>query len=157
MKVIDMTTITARMDLQNKEFETVDELAKQWKRLQLTPIVDDDYPEVRSGYEGALQRFLRAVNDNRLSKEGTAVKDELQAIVRDVLIELRTATTNWPAFNSAHEAHAVLEEEVEELWAHVKTNQKRRDLAAMRREAIQVAAMAMRFAFDVCDETRGRK
>lgn len=33
----------------------------------------------------------------------------------------------WPAFNSAHEGFAVLLEEVEELKAHVWTNQKRRD------------------------------
>lgn len=71
--------------------------------------------------------------------------------------ELRKAVTNWPAFNSAHEGYAVLAEELDELWDHVKTNQKRRDIAAMKKEALQVAAMAMRFALEVCDEVNGRK
>jgi NTP pyrophosphatase (non-canonical NTP hydrolase) len=71
--------------------------------------------------------------------------------------ELEQARANWPKFNSAHEGFAVLREEVDELWEHVKTNQKRRDLAAMKKEAIQVAAMALRFAEECCDETVGRK
>lgn len=59
--------------------------------------------------------------------------------------------------NSAHEAYGVLLEEVDELWDHVKTKQKNRDLAAMQKEAIQVAAMAIRFALEVCDDVNGRK
>ncbi len=78
-------------------------------------------------------------------------------LVQEVDAELTKAVTNWPPFNSAHEGYAVLREEVDELWTHVKTNQKRRDLAAMRKEAVQVAAMAMRFALEVCDEENGRK
>jgi len=74
-----------------------------------------------------------------------------------VSAEVLRAASLWPAFNSAHEGFAVLLEEVEELKAHVFTNQKRRDLEAMRAEAIQVAAMAQRFVLDVCDGQRGRK
>lgn len=76
--------------------------------------------------------------------------------VAEVVAELEFARANWPAFNSAHEGYAVLLEEVDELWQHVKTNQKRRDLEAMRKEAIQIAAMALRFVADVCDDGRGR-
>ena len=61
----------------------------------------------------------------------------------------------WPGFNSAHEGYAILAEEVDELWAHVKTNQKKRDLDAMRAEAIQVAAMAIKFV-QMIDNKRGR-
>jgi hypothetical protein len=61
------------------------------------------------------------------------------------------------AFNSAHEAFAVLLEEVDELKEHVWAKQKNRDLAAMKKEAVQVAAMALRFATEVCTEERGRK
>ena len=82
-------------------------------------------------------------------------------IPRDALscasFELDQAMKNWPAFNSAHEGYAVLAEELDELWQHVKTNQKRRDLRAMRKEAIQVAATALRFAIDVCNDKTGRK
>lgn len=82
---------------------------------------------------------------------------DLALALADVKMEVATATMNWPAFNSAHEGYAVLLEEVDELWDHVKTNQKKRDLKAMRNEAIQVAAMAVRFAVEVCDEETGRK
>ena len=75
----------------------------------------------------------------------------------EIEIELNEAMTNWPSFNSAHEGFSVLKEEVDELWEHVKVNQRKRDIKAMRKEAIQVAAMAMRFALDVCNETTGRK
>ena len=61
----------------------------------------------------------------------------------------------FPPFNSAHEGYAILAEEVDELWAHVKTNQKKRDLDAMRAEAIQVAAMAVKFV-QMIDAGRGR-
>jgi NTP pyrophosphatase (non-canonical NTP hydrolase) len=81
----------------------------------------------------------------------------LLGIAIEAATEAEGAAHNWPPMNSAHEAYAVLAEEVDELWDHVKTNQKRRDIEAMRKEAIQVAAMAIRFAHDICDEGRGRK
>ena len=71
--------------------------------------------------------------------------------------EAINAAKNWPRYASAHEAYAVLKEEVDEFWDHVKTNQKRRDLVAMRKELIQIAAVALRAATEVCDEVNGRK
>lgn len=85
------------------------------------------------------------------------VRSRLPQVFEELEGELTHATQNWPAFNSAHEGFAILLEEVDELKAHVWTNQKKRDLKAMRKEAIQVAAMAVRFALDVTDETSGRK
>ncbi len=82
---------------------------------------------------------------------------DLHNAIVDAEREVRSAQAAWPRFNSAHEGFGVLAEEVDELWTHVKTNQKRRDLAAMRKEAIQVAAMALRFASEVCTEEWGRK
>ena len=75
----------------------------------------------------------------------------------DAVAEARRAAEKWPPFNSAHEAFATILEEMDELKAHVWTNQRRRDLPAMRAEAIQVAAMALRFAAGVCTEERGRR
>lgn len=77
--------------------------------------------------------------------------------VADALAEANSAAEKWPAYNSAHEGFGVIAEEFQELTAHVFTNQSRRDLAAMRAEAIQLAATALRFAADVCDEVRGRR
>lgn len=81
----------------------------------------------------------------------------LSDVIYAVQSEVLKAMQKWPPHNSAHEAYAVLLEEVDELWAHVKTNQSKRDLEAMRTEAIQVAAMAVRFAAEVCDEKGGRR
>ncbi len=78
-------------------------------------------------------------------------------LLQSIMTELNMAQENWPKFNSAHEGFAVLKEEVDELWEQVKVNQKRRDLPKMKAEAIQVAAMAIRFALEVTDEINGRK
>lgn len=82
---------------------------------------------------------------------------ERNRIVGLVVNELISAQEKWPGFNSAHEGWGVLAEEVDELWDEVKVNQKKRDLDKMRKEAIQVAAMAIRFAVEVCNEEVGRK
>jgi hypothetical protein len=84
--------------------------------------------------------------------EPASLNDVLAAVADEVV----KAEANWPPMNSAHEAYGVLTEEYRELESHVFTNQKRRDLAAMRAEAVQVAAMAVRFIRDVCDGGRGR-
>lgn len=82
---------------------------------------------------------------------------EITKLMAEINRELLSALENWPTFNSAHEGFAVLMEEMDEMKAHVWTNQKKRDLIAMRKEAIQVAAMAARFALEVSSEERGRK
>ena len=65
-----------------------------------------------------------------------------------VFDEYHRATKMYGPFNSAHEGWAVLLEEVEELWDEVKKSPKNRDIVKMREEAIQVAAMALRFLHD---------
>lgn len=82
--------------------------------------------------------------------------DLLVAASADAYDEARMAAKAWPPMHSAHEAFAILLEEVDELKAHVWTNQKARQLFAMRREALQVAAVALRFAAEVCNEEVGR-
>lgn len=49
--------------------------------------------------------------------------------------------------NSGHEGYAVLLEEVEELWDDIKSDAPTEN---MRKEAIQVGAMALAFIIEVC-------
>lgn len=72
------------------------------------------------------------------------------SVQSEVSHELLRALQQHAKFNSAHEGFAVILEEMDELKTEVWTKQSKRDLKKMRREAIQVAAMAMRFALEVC-------
>jgi hypothetical protein len=59
--------------------------------------------------------------------------------------ELRRAMSKFGPFASAHEGYAVLLEELDELWWEVKHGTP----ARAREEAVQVAAMALRYRVDV--------
>lgn len=83
-------------------------------------------------------------------------KQTVEAALADVFQEIDIATLNNPPFNSAHEGFAVINEEFDELKEHVWMKQRNRDIPAMRKEAVQLAAMAVRFMLDVCSEERGR-
>jgi hypothetical protein len=67
--------------------------------------------------------------------------DAAWALVR---AELARAAAKHPQFNSRHEGYAVLLEEVDELWDDVKADRQ----APAMDEAVQVAAMAIRFLTD---------
>lgn len=89
------------------------------------------------------------------------VRPGIESLIREPDVEMRKMLAGqqiyeelgramrWPPMNSAHEGFAVLNEEVDELWEHVKTRQGERDLPEMVYEAVQVAAMALRFIIDV--------
>lgn len=72
-----------------------------------------------------------------------------QSMAVEIDSELWMARHTYGPMRSAHEGFAILLEEVDELWDEVK--KKESDRAKMRAEALQVAAMAIRFAQDVCD------
>lgn len=78
------------------------------------------------------------------------MNSDLKDIAGAVVAEVERATRMYGSFNSAHEGYAVLKEEVDELWDEIKN--KRPDNSLMEKEAIQVAAMAIRFVYDVCLE-----
>lgn len=59
-----MTKKADAIDLQRAEFDAVGKLATEYKRIQFTPIVDDDYPAVRHDYEGAMRDTVRALISN---------------------------------------------------------------------------------------------
>lgn len=75
----------------------------------------------------------------------------------EIMRMIAKAVDRWGVMNSAHEGYGVLLEEVDELKAHVWMKQPGRDLEAMRQEALDVAAVAIRFAVECCTEEVGRK
>jgi len=67
------------------------------------------------------------------------------SIFDEIRAELEKANQHHRAeFASLHEAYAVLLEEVEEVWEITKMKEANRDLAHLRHELIQVAAMAVK-------------
>lgn len=64
--------------------------------------------------------------------------------------ELLRATEKFGRFASAHEGYAVILEEMDELWAEIKAKDGYSS-GRLRKEAIQVAAMALRFLIDLVD------
>ncbi len=76
--------------------------------------------------------------------------ERLDKCLEAVRAEVVRATGKFGPFHSAHEGYAVIKEELDELWDAIKDkNASFDDLTA---EAIQVAAMGVRFLLDVCLE-----
>lgn len=75
-------------------------------------------------------------------KQSTAIK-----LVTD---ELNRATAAHGPLNSTHEGYAVLKEELDELWDEIKANQGTTHRGVS--EAVQTAAMAIRYLIDLTDE-----
>ncbi len=81
------------------------------------------------------------------------MKSVKAVVIADQMVtEAVNAVGKYKPFNSAHEGLAVLQEEFEELKAEVFKNHSKQNIVAMRNEAIQVGAMALRFIHDVCDQ-----
>ena len=77
--------------------------------------------------------------------------------LEELAAELQRARAKHPQpFHSSHEGFAVLKEEVDELWDEVKNQTEERSYARMRKEAVQIGAMALRFIEDVCDKRSPR-
>jgi len=116
------------------------ELLDLENKVQFSTGSNDDYRWIRIdaiNLAAAAIHFVAMLTDDKYAR-----------VVRDVEAELDRATKQYAAFSSMYEAYAVVREEVEELWDEIK--KKDRDLVKMRKEAIQVAAMAVRTALDIC-------
>jgi hypothetical protein len=85
----------------------------------------------------------------------TELKPSDEERINEVVHQIKKARA-WPLYHSAHEGYAVILEELDELWEHVKMHQSKRDLVAMRTEAAQIAACAIRF-MEMIDAGDGRK
>ncbi len=85
-------------------------------------------------------------DDIRLNRDDMKISDVMTAVEN----ELRRAVNLHGGMKSCHEGYAVILEEVDELWEHVRLKDKLRKKSEMRLEAIQIAAMAARFVVDLC-------
>jgi len=74
----------------------------------------------------------------------------LATILAVVEAELLSAMDRFGAFASAHEGYAVILEELDELWAAIKDKE---GVEIVRGEAVQLAAMAIRFLYDIACES----
>ena len=63
-------------------------------------------------------------------------------ILQDILTELEKAEKKHAPMNNAHEAYAVILEELDEFWEEVRAQVF--DKKKARKELIQIAAMALR-------------
>ena len=64
-------------------------------------------------------------------------------LAEDVDIELARAERHGVRFGSLHEADAVLLEELDEVWEITRQKRRERSAAELRKEFIQIAAMAV--------------
>lgn len=69
-------------------------------------------------------------------------------IMAEIHDELKEAESKFGSFNSPHEGYAVILEELDEMWDEIKSKEGTHE--SIRREAIQVAAMAVRMIQDCC-------
>jgi hypothetical protein len=75
-----------------------------------------------------------------------------QKAINAVINELNVATQLHGPFHSAHEGYAVIKEELDELWDEIKLKRSERNPVNLREEAVQVAAMAIRFLVDIAED-----
>ena len=74
-----------------------------------------------------------------------------EQLLEEIGLEFDLATKHHPPIASLHEGYAIILEELDELKAEVWKNPKKHPdrQALARKEAIQVAAMALRLLHDV--------
>lgn len=65
-------------------------------------------------------------------------------ILTEIAAEVERAKVHGEHFHSLHEAYAVMLEELHEVWEITMQKRKDRDQDKLRKELIQVAAMAVK-------------
>jgi hypothetical protein len=80
----------------------------------------------------------------------TADEDIIRMTSLEVAHEVERAMRKHAPMHSPHEGWSVIFEELEELREHVRADTGRS--AAARKEALQIAAMGIRYALDLCGD-----
>lgn len=83
---------------------------------------------------------------NRLDVKTYNKLEEVLDLLRS---EVFAAMSKHRSMASPHEGHSVIREELHELWDHVRADTG--TTPAARKEALQVAAMGIRYVMDLCD------
>lgn len=98
---------------------------------------------------GKMEGYRKGILTPRNAGEQRAL-DQAPAIgkiLSEVFRETRKAVSKHGPMHSGHEGYAVIKEELDELWDEVKADRFKQ--ASAREEAIQVAAMAVRYVLDL--------
>lgn len=77
---------------------------------------------------------------------------KIMRIAIEIADEVERAEKKHAPLNSPHEAWSVIFEELEELREHVRADTGRS--ADARKEAIQVAAMGLRYVLNLCEAVK---
>jgi len=122
-----------------------------WGENRRPPSVWEAHAEAEKAAAASLERIARLRREPGITSPiAEQVYDE-QKLLIEVTEEFRRATRKYGHFHSGHEGYGVIAEELDELWDDVKESKASIGYPEQtRREAIQVAAMAMRFALDLC-------
>lgn len=76
----------------------------------------------------------------------------VNGVLDEVRDQIKRAMIKHAPMHSPHEGISFLKEEVDELWEHVKYDTGR--TLEARKEALQIAAMAIRYVVDLIDARR---
>ncbi len=97
-----------------------------------------------------LRTLIRQVREPLASAPAYLGNPHDHPIWRELADEIARAMTEFGPMHSPHEGHSVIREELDvELWEHVCRDTGRSPEA--RHEALQVAAMAIRYILDLCE------
>lgn len=79
------------------------------------------------------------------------LENRIDRALAQLRTELLKAMKKHPPMATAHHGYAVILEELDELWDHVKADTGQTEEA--RKEAMQIAAMGLRYSLDVAPES----
>lgn len=99
-------------------------------------------------FDGPTTGAMKTVTEALQRGKRQALVSEIMETTALVQAELHEAMLKHPTgMRGVHEAYAVILEELDEVWDEVKA--KKPDLEKMRKELVQVAAMAVRAIIDL--------
>lgn len=110
-------------------------------------VVIHPFDGVGNGFTAAVTPKPEPADNTGGEQDDTANVVYIDGLLEEVAKELEHATAKHGPMTSAHEGYAVLKEEVDELWDLIKIDAGYTQTA--RKEAIQVAAMALRYVLDL--------